>query len=647
MLAIQSGVSQTVEVAEPGEGSLFGTIPDSLWSLDPAPNAPYEILRRDISIRFLERGDRVVARILRHERIIVWSDDPGDQLEAGWISIPLPESEDVERIVSLRGGTWNQGEDPVRFGLEEMSEGEVNRMQRVREHRFPEVKAGSILELEYELERTFLEELPPVPLADEVPVRYAQVTLYNEPWLRYRSVETGISHPVRHLEQVRDTSSVPLIFTYQRPDPVSIERWVAHDLPASPDRPYAIPAADRLLTLHLQLSEWGVPRQPLINSWEYIEAALRRGEGDPWDRLDRLDALRSQGRQFREIGGEQQRLEAVWNWLIERRVFNGDLRWIPEGDPSQVTEGSPSDQAAINLALMALLQGAGLEVVPVLLPYLESGQRIEAYPSLRRFRQLVARVRSGDEYLWLDASLPFGRPGLLRREALGMEGWVLEREQSWWERAQPPDARHDLSLRIAGRLTANGDLEGDLEVTSRGYPALEMRRSREERDGLLELVRAMLLPRFGTLDLGQVAMEVTAEEVRLDAPFDIEGFAMDEGDRFQLPPLLAGRLSSHPLGESQRREPIRLDAPERIHMEVEIELPRAVRAESGEWRQQTGGTDGRLLEQYRRSGRLLEYRFDIELDRLYYRGESLAELQSIYDRWMELSRELWMLEKSM
>ncbi|MGM0505948.1 MAG: hypothetical protein ACQER4_02030 [Bacteroidota bacterium] len=646
-LALQSGVSQTRGLVEPEGESLFGSIPDSLWSLEPAPDAPYEVLRREISIRFFDRGDRVVSRIRRHERIIVWSDDPGDQLEASWISIPLPESEEVGRIVSLRGGTWNRGADPAMFGLEEMSEGEVNQMQRVREHRFPDVQEGSILDLEYELERTYLEELPPVQLADEVPVRYARVTLYNEPWLRYRSVWTGNNHPVHHLEEVRDTSSIPHIFTYQRPDPVSIERWVAHDLPASPELPYSIPAPDRLLTLHLQLAEWGVPRQPLINSWDYVEAVLRRGEGDPWDWLSRLDELRTQGAQFRTAGDEEERLEAVWSWLIERRIFNGDLRWIPEGDPGQVVAGKPSDQAAVNLALMALLQGAGLDVEPVLLPHRDSGQRIERYPSLQRFRQLVARVRIGEDHVWLDASIPNTRPGLLRREALGMEGWVLGREQSHWVRALPPNARHDLSIRFAGRLTVNGDLKGEVELTSRGYPALEMRRSREERDGLLELVRSMLLPRFGTLDLEQVTMVESGEEVRLEIPFAIDGFAMDEGDLLQFPPLLAGRLPSHPLGDSQRREPVRLDAPERIRMEVRVELPRAIRVESGEWRQQTGGTDGRLLEQYRRSNRLLEYRFDIEMDRLYYRGESLVELQSIYDRWMELSREIWRLEKTM
>ncbi|MEX0594161.1 MAG: hypothetical protein WD115_05245, partial [Balneolaceae bacterium] len=453
MLVPPSGVSQARELADPETDSSFGAIPDSLWSLDSAPNAPYEVLKREVSIRFIDRGDRVIARIRRHERIIVWSDDPGEQLEASWISIPLPENDDVERIVSLRGGTWNQGADPVRFELEDTSEGEVNQMQRVREHRFPNVKAGSILELEYELERSFLEELPSIPLTGPVPVRHAEVILYNEHWLRYRTEWTGDLHPVRHVEEVRDTSRVPLIFTYQRPEPVSIERWVAHDLPASPSRPYSIPASDRFLTLHLQLDEWGVPRQPLINSWDYVEAALRRGEGNPWAWLDRLDTLRVQGRRFRTIGEEKDRLEAAWTWLVERRMFNGDLRWIPESDPILVVEGVPSDQAAINLALIAILEGAGLMVEPVLLPHLESGQRIERFPSLQRFRQLVARVRIGGEDIWLDASLPFGRPGLLRRESLGMEGWVLGRDTSRWARALPPNARHDLSIRFVGELT--------------------------------------------------------------------------------------------------------------------------------------------------------------------------------------------------
>lgn len=647
ILSLQTGVSQTIAPVEPSGMLPFGTIPDSLRSLEPAPNAPYEVLQREVSIRFFDRGDRVVARIRRHERIIVWSEETGDQLEASWISIPLANADNVERIVSLQGGTWNAGTDPVRFGLDEMSEGEVNQIQRVLEHRFPEVEAGSILDLEYVMERSFLEELPSVQLADQVPVRHARVTLHNKPWLRYRSVLTGEQHPVRQLEEVRDTSSVPLIFTYDRPEPLSIERWVAQNLPSSPNEPYAIPAPDRLLTLHLQLAEWGWPRQPLINSWDYVEAALRRSQGDPWDWLGRLDSLKQQGRRFRNLEEKEERLNAVWTWLVERRIHNGEIRWIPEGEPERVVEGVPSDQAAINLALMALLQGAGLDVDPVLLPHRESGERIEQFPSLQRFRQLIARVRLGREYIWLDASLPFGRPGLLRREALGMEGWVLGEDQAVWERALPPDALYDLEIRIAGRLTANGDLSGEVELASIGYPALEMRQFRTERNGLLELVRSILLPRFGALDLDQVTLVDAGDEIRLTAPFEIDGFAIDEGDLLRFPPLMAGRLPSHPLGDTERRSPVRLDAPERIQMEIQIDLPQSVQVENGNWTQQTGGSTGQLLEQYRHDESELRYRFDIELDRLYYRGEELSELQSIYDRWLELSREVWMLEKSM
>jgi hypothetical protein len=66
------------------------------------------------------------------------------------------------------------------------------------------------------------------------------------------------------------------VFTYQRPDPVYVQKWSAEDIPAVDAATYISSIDDIRAKMKFQLSEFGMPRQTLENSWDYVAAQIFR-----------------------------------------------------------------------------------------------------------------------------------------------------------------------------------------------------------------------------------------------------------------------------------------------------------------------------------------------------------------------------------
>ncbi|MDZ7772066.1 MAG: DUF3857 domain-containing protein [Balneolaceae bacterium] len=640
---------------ELGPRTAYGEVPDSLLNLRPsdlpsfARGAPWLYAHKELYVTFDDESGSVVAVLHHIVRIKVFD---ASAREASVVSIPWYFDQEMEQIQELRAATWHPDGSRVALADSGRRVINVNARYNIMEFTMPDVTDGSVLEYSYKVRRRYIQELPEFYFSHPVPTLLAQVSVEYPAYLRYAaSVENfpGGGSPEHRVERV-DTSSVPRVFTFERPEPVTLEHWTARNLSAVREESYITSVDDYRAQVHFQISEFGLPRQPLENSWEFVVAELRRKQ-DILGRIASYDRARKLGAEIAlAAGGGEAARDSIYRYLNGRVNYSGSSRASSAQGDSLVLEGVSADQAAINQTLTAMLRGAGIEAWPLLISTRTSGQLNRSFPSFYQFNAQLTWAADGDSSVIMDASFPHAQPGLIPVPMYNQTGLLLRGEDYQWVSTNPSGSVFAIDIQLEGELLPNGDLRGRVEASSAGYPKQTIRRRLSEGALPEEVIRQALFEGYGEISLSGSTLEGADDydrQVRMRSEFRIPGYARSFTDALEYPPMVVGYLMSNPFESSSRDLPVTLDAPERLNLAYEIHLPDGWRAAGREEGGRSLELDGAWLqEEYRLEGNTLRYGYDIDISRIKFRKEQFPQLIRLYERWVELSNSAWQIHRN-
>ncbi len=625
----------------------FGSLPSELNEPRPDHNAPYEYLSREASIEFDETERGIVVYIHYLNRIKVYTDDPIEQTEAALVGIPYYAAENVERVTNLEGITWKQSGQFFRMNTDNTRNVELNSRYRLIEFEMPEVDAGAVLEYKYTLERRYIEELPDFYISDRVPVREAVLFLKNADFLRYDVIDQNVDFELNYQEFEVDTSSIPYVFTYERPDPVNVEVWRAEEVPAIDATSFISSIDDVRAKLKFQISEFGLPRQPLDNSWELIAAQMRRNS-NPYDRIaENGELIDNLLEQLEDTHNPEDRQDSIFHFINRTMQFNGLNAIYAEGALNGVAEGEPSNQAEINTLLLGMLREAGIKAYPLYISGREFGRINRSFPSLFQFNQmLVYSEINGMDYV-MDASFAHSLPNLISVNSFNIQGLLLREDDFGWTDIRPEKSVFDLKIDIEGDLSRDGSLRGTLQAQTGGYPSREIRRSLAGAEPENEIIKNNFLDIYPEIELSN--SEITVNEMNPDvisirADFEISNYAVSFAEGLEYRPVAVGYLYQNPFEATNRRVPITLDAPEQLFVNYNISLPDNASMESLRGRQITELEGAELTEEYNVGDAALIYSFGVNIERKQFSSDDYSQLRRIYERWVELSNDVWFIE---
>jgi len=625
----------------------FGNVSADILSMEPNYNYPFEYLSKQASVRFIEDDGGIRAIIDHLVRIKVYTDDSLELAKASLISIPYYDSDRMERIQNLEAMTHLPDGSIVRLQDAAVSTSQLNSRYNIMEFEMPETEEGVVLEYKYTINRRYIEELPDFYLSHRVPTREASITLQNERFLRYDVVLENIEFEVDYSRQEIDTSNVPLVFSYERPEPILVERWSANQIPAVDRSAYVSSVDDLRGKVRFLISEFGIPRQPLDNSWELVAAQIRRN-ADPEELLNSQQELKMIGQ---EIAGyfdtERAAQDSIFSYVNETVLYNELNTVFADGDLSHVLEGRPANQAEINMTLLALLKGACIESYPLYISGRESGRINRSFPSPYQFNRMLVHSRINGRNWAMDASFAFSEPDLIPIESYNEQGFILREESYEWIDITPEKSRFDLSITIDAELSATGDLRGTLSAVTKGYPAQEILAELDNGQTEREVAAGTFLEIYGSeiinsADIGSLSSENGG--VAVDVEFLIEEYATSFSDGLEFRPMIVGYLFQNPFESTQRRVPITLDAPENLEINYNVRIPDGFSIEENSGMRDIHLSGAELREQYKTDGNSLEYSFRINISKKEFSADLYPELRRIYERWVELSNATWLIE---
>lgn len=626
----------------------FGSIPEFEFTKSPGHNYPYEYLLKESAIRTVERPTGIVAIIDNLVRIRVLTDDQLEKAEASLVGIPFYFKDGIETITNLEAITHLPNGSKIRFDSDSSRTVDLNSRYKIIEFEMPEVQKGSILEYKYTLERRYIEELPNFYLAHRVPTQKASLFLKNSEFIRYDAVPLHVEDfDLKYSEHRVDTSNVPLLFTIKRPNPIYVQEWNAEDIPAVDVSSYISSIDDIRAQIKFQISEFGIPRQPLENSWEFVAAQILRNH-NPYTQIEQLDEFRKKGEKIASSKSSLVEIQdSVFQFVNSSVQFNGVNAVFAEGDISQILEGEPADQAQINMALLAMLRGAGVDAKPLYLSGREFGRIDKSFPSIFQFNRLLVFSEINGEQYFMDASFPFSMPNLIPIESYNVQGMALTKENYRWINISPERSVFDLDIDIAASLNTDGTLTGKITAQTRGYPSQRIRSNLESATPFAEIIKSTFFEIYTEAVVSESNLNVHSQNrniVDLSANFEIPNYAASFRDGIEFRPMVVGYLFRNPFESTQRRVPITLDAPEKLSIDYTVDLPDGFSVdEMGETRA-TSLQGAALREEYRSEGNRVEYTFNIDIIRKEFPADVYSQIRRIYERWVFLSNETWFIE---
>ncbi len=627
--------------------SKFGQISKEELSMKADHNYPFEFLLKETSVRFQDGSGGLHAIIDHLVRIKIYSDDPLEITEASLVGIPFYNTDNLEVITQLEGITHQPDGSRVSLDPAQSTRSDLNSRYQIVEFEMPEAGAGSVLEYKYRVVRRYIEELPDFYFTRRVPTKKAAIVLQNEPFLRYKTVSQNINFRVDYNEVRIDTSSVPRIFTFTRPEPISIERWYASDIPAVEEKPYLSSIEDIHGKMKFQINEFGLPRQRLTNTWEYIAAQIRRTY-NPFQPIKTYSEFGEIGRDIAESFDNLTEIQdSVFQYVNQSVQYSGLHSVFPTNSLVNVLEGEPANQAEINTVLMAILRGAGIEVYPIYISGRDYGRINTDFSSLFQFNSMLLYSEIEEEKYFMDASFPQSYPNLIPVESYTDQGLVLEEGDFYWADISPKKSVFDLNIIVDADLSAEGHLTGTLTANVLGYPARQIMQDIDRGESLNNIVKSTFFDVYqnATVSSSSIKSDNTVNgEIEISGEFKIENYAASFREGLELRPMIVGYLFENPFEESDRNVPVTLDAPEKLTVEYNILLPAGYEVEGvGEARSnELSGAE--LTEQYLALGRNLNYSFSVDISNKKFPATSYRDLRQLYQRWVELSNNAWYIK---
>lgn len=626
----------------------FGSVSDSDLFAQANHSYPYEFLSKESSVRFIEEGTRISVIVDFLIRIKVYSNDPIEMAEASLVGIPFYAANNIERVLLIDGITHHPDGSRSYLDPESIRTVDLNSRYRIVEFEMPDVSEGAVLEYRYRMERRYLEELPDFYFSERVPTREAVLYMQNSDFVRYNVIDENITFDLEYSEARIDTSSVPLIFTYNRPDPVFVQRWIARSIPALDATAYISSIDDIRGKLKFQISEFGAPRQPLENSWEFVSAQILR-HNNPYHFIENYPVLKQAGRQIADHSDTlEQAQDSIFAYVNSMSQYNGQPAVFAERGLDHVLQRQPGNQAEINLTLMAMLTGAGIDARPLYLSGRELGRINKSFPSLFQFNRLMIYSEIGENVTFMDASYPFSMPGLIPVESYNEQGLVLSEREYKWVDIQPERSVFDINLTMEADLTAEGNLSGRLSADVRGYPARQMRERISLGLNAVEIAAETFFESYSNASVTTAEIKSNPEErgvLNITADFKIPSYAVTFSDGIEFRPMVVGYLINNPFEETVRRVPVTLDAPELLTLTYIIRLPDGFRLNADGGTNRTDLRGASLFEEYFIEGNQIEYTFDIQISQKEFPAAVYNQLRRLYERWVNISNENWYIRR--
>lgn len=427
--------------------------------------------------------------------------------------------------------------------------------------------------------------LPNVKVGSVVEIEYSHFSLPNE-WKFQESI------PVKHNELLVQKSQY-YIFDVIHSGVYNLKwhggyHWSGHDIPAFKPEPLMNDPSNYIRKVEFQFTEISIPGQlykKFSTSWEKISENLseetffgnlfRNGTSYLNDKAKELEE--------KDIPVDQKIMEA-YAFIKKNIAWNGEHGIYASQDYKKNFRDNHSGSVAdINLSLVALLKKSGISAYPVVLSTKDNGVLNRFKPSINKLNYVVCFAIYDDKTILLDATLKDLIPGVLPIKCLNGDGWLVDDDtkKGQWVDLSPQATTLERSFAQI-ELDDDGTCTAHIVKSLSQYDYLDWKENYDKYNDESKYVRS-LESAYEDVFIEDYSVNIDSSNLKVSEKYqiDLTERLEDFGDEIILDPFVFSVGMSNPFNSDERISNVDLEYKSAIIRTIIVKLPESMTVDKG------------------------------------------------------------------
>lgn len=617
------------------------------YALDKEADAVVLYHKTDVSYQFTNNDFRVIYRVNTRLKVLK---PEGKRVADGQIAYLENETNRTRReiVTGLKATAYNMEDGKlVKTKMERSmtSEERLDKNQMVLKFSVPQVKVGTVIEIEYRIDSDYYGNIRDWYAQRDIPVLYTCYELSIPEWFTFNIEETGMNH----MEKKESSEPMTLLFSGGTENILTnIKTFVGRNLPALKDDDFVWHAADYGDKVTAELAGIFIPGsvyKSYTSTWDDIDNQLLSDE-DFGGRLKRNSPLKDEiiAAGIPDISDKKERIAAVWKLLKSKVRWNGDYAFWGKSASKILKEGTGTN-SDINFLLINMLQDAGIESTPVVMRTRDSGILPLSHSSLKYLNTFVVGIPMTDSGMaYLDGSAEDGYLNVLPAKLLVTRARVVQKPGAdLWVNLQA-NARGRETAIVQAQLSADGQLKGQKSTMLVEEAAAAKRRLWRLAKDSTELIQKM-----------QERDGIEIQSYRLEGRHDFSPTVKEEmtftkqcdvaGDMIYLNPLVFIPQHESPFTTAERILPIEFPYNQSETQNVIITLPEGYVVEEAPKPIiiKFDGATARIICNV--NGNQLSVQYQMNISQTFYASTQYQDLKAFFDSVVESNKHIITVKK--
>lgn len=570
-------------------------------------------------------------------------------LDEANITIPLRKVDAKnQRILSIKASSYNIENGKIQETLantKNIFTEHTNKYQDVKKLTIPNVRVGTIIEVQYVLDDPFFyynfhtwefqSHLPKV--SSEYWATIPGTFIYNITWrgfLKFSKNEQSL---------IKDCYAPGS----QKAD-CGRYKFAMENIPAFKEEGYMTAKSNFIAAVYFELSElryFDGRVDKITKDWKDTDTEIRTQPTMGAQLKKGKDILQKIEPELKGVTDPLEKAKKIYAFIQDWFDWDGYYSSFSEDGIKKAFEEKTGSTGDINLSMIAAMRSAGLDVETAMLSTRNNGVPTELHPVITDFNYVVAKVNIGDKSYLLDATDPYLPFGMLPQHCLNGKARVFpEKNPSYWYDIVPTEKRKEVAI-INLTLDATGSLKGTLENAYYGYEAYEKRGEQasynNDEEYLAELKKKMKLVTVNSFEMSGLDIY----DPKVVHKFDVEIEVLDQlGDGFTLNPFFMERMERNPFKLSERLYPVNFGAPQEYTIILNLTYPESfLLAEKPEKIALTiPGGGGKFLFDILDNGTKATMTYSLSLNRAVYSSVEYKYLKELFNRVIQVQNSDWL-----
>ncbi len=563
------------------------------------------------------------------------------------VSIPLYSEGDGEEVLDkVKAVTYNlENGKVVETKLDvkaNVFKDKLNKNLVVKKFTFPNIKEGSIIELEYTITSDYLRNLQPWEFQGAYPNLWSEYNLslpeffgyvfLTQGYKKYDSYTNKDRNEAYHITDIRGVgASERFDFTAN----VADHRWVMKNVPALKEESFTSTIGNHISKIEFQLSEYRRPLtyQRIMGSWDKVADDMMKSESFGQQVTKDNGWLKDIIAPLKKAGSSKTDLaKRMYEYLRDNFTCTDHTDKYLGQTLKNLVKTKNGTVAEINLLLTAMLQHEDIDASPVILSTRSNGFTYSIYPLLSQYNYVVTRVNADGKTFFLDASEPRLGFAQLPLRCYNGHGRVMNKTADAVElNADAITETKSTSVFIIN--DEKGNLIGSLQQTPGYYESFSLRNHIKEK-GKEDLEKGIKKD-FG-MDIVVSnflvdSLERFEEPVNIKYDFDSKA---EKEDIMYLNPMFGEGTKENPFKSAKRAYPVEMPyaMDETYNLQLEVpagyvvdELPASIIVKLNE------AEEGIFEYRISQSGSGIAFRSRIRISRAYFLPEEYEMLREFFN----------------